>query len=108
MIIFCLLESLGHFVCEHPRLVAFLEHSLLELQYVPCTSGDSILVQDSLVDARLRAALRPTSAVQRLLVRALAFLVETVRFIDKICNREAFSAAIFYEKGLVYVQVWHD
>ena len=94
-------------MCKHPCLVAFLEHPLFKLKYVPCARGDSILVQDALVDAWLRAALGPASAVQRLLVRALAFLIETIRFIDKICDRESFGSAIFYEKGLIDVEVRH-
>ena len=91
----------------HTRLVAFLEHPLLKLQYVPCTCGDSILVQNAFVDAWFRTALGPAPAIQRLLVRALAFLIETIRFIDKISDREAFRTAIFYEEGLIDVEVRH-
>ena len=94
-------------MCLHARLVAFLEYPLLKLQYVSCARGDSILIQNTFVNARLRAALGPAPAIQRLLVRALAFLIETIRFIDKISDREAFGAAIFYEEGLIDVEVRH-
>ena len=67
---------------EHARLVPLLEHSLLQLEDVAGARRDPVLVQNALVDARLRTPLWPPSAVQRLFIRALTLLVEAICFID--------------------------
>ena len=80
----------------HEVVVPLPEDFRLERQDVPRTCRDAVRVEDLLVQARLRAALRPAAAIEGLL-RGLALVVEAVGLVDEVADGEALGAAILYD-----------
>ena len=100
--------TICYIVGQETRLIALLKHFLLKLENVASPGRDPVLIQDPLMDTRLRTALWPTTAIQRFLIGALALLIKTICFIDEIGNGKALSSAILDEEGLIDVEMGNE
>ena len=86
---------------EH-LFVLLLKYLRLKREYVAGSSDDAVLVENLLVQARLRTPLRPPTAVQRFFGR-LTLVVVAVRPVYHVAYRETLGAPVLNYQHLIDV-----